>query len=238
MLADGSQIPEGETVAVTLNGVQKSAMINSSGAFTTTFSTSSLSVSGSSCTISYAYTSDGTFASASATSTLTVTQATPTITWANPADITYGTPLGASQLDATASVPGTFTYTPGGGTILKAGSGQTLSVSFTPTDSTDYATATATASINVNKAMPTITWDNPANILYGTALSGAQLAATASVPGTFTYTPGEDRASCRHRPDPLRRLHTNRFHRLHHGNSHGNNQHPKTDAHHHLAESR
>jgi hypothetical protein len=36
---------------------------------------------------------------------------------------------------------------------------------------------------------PTITWANPADIVYGTALSSAQLNATASVPGTFTYSP-------------------------------------------------
>ena len=36
---------------------------------------------------------------------------------------------------------------------------------------------------------PTLTWANPAFIVYGTALGAAQLNATASVPGTFTYTP-------------------------------------------------
>src|ERR1019366_5193182 len=41
----------------------------------------------------------------------------------------------------------------------------------------------------VNQATPTVTWSNPADIIYGTALSGTQLNATASVPGTFTYTP-------------------------------------------------
>jgi len=39
------------------------------------------------------------------------------------------------------------------------------------------------------KGTPTITWSAPANIVYGTALSGTQLNATASVPGTFVYTP-------------------------------------------------
>ena len=52
--------------------------------------------------------------------------------------IAYGTPLSAAQLDATASVPGTFAYSPAAGTVLQAGSGQTLSVTFTPTDTTDY----------------------------------------------------------------------------------------------------
>ena len=34
-----------------------------------------------------------------------------------------------------------------------------------------------------------ITWPAPAAISYGTALSATQLNATASVPGTFVYTP-------------------------------------------------
>ena len=48
--------------------------------------------------------------------------------------------------------------------------------------------------ITVNQAgsaiqTPAITWSNPADITYGTALSGTQLDATASVPGTFVYSP-------------------------------------------------
>jgi uncharacterized delta-60 repeat protein len=114
---------------------------------------------------------------------------TPKITWTNPSGIVYGTALGTTQLDATASVPGTFTYSPAAGTILEAGNGQTLSVAFTPTDTTDYASATSTADINVAQAAPTITWANPANITPGTPLGAAQLDAIASVPGIFTYTP-------------------------------------------------
>jgi hypothetical protein len=91
--------------------------------------------------------------------TLTVTQATPSITWATPAAITYGTALSATQLDATTSVAGTFVYTPAAGTVLKAGS-QTLSVTFTPTDTTDYTTATKTVTLTVNKAVLTVTANN------------------------------------------------------------------------------
>ena len=49
---------------------------------------------------------------------------------------------------------------------------------------------------SVQKTTPTITWNNPADIIYGTALSSTQLNAIAtnpttgaSVPGTFAYTP-------------------------------------------------
>ena len=81
--------------------------------------------------------------------TLTVTKATPVISWSNPADIFYGTVLSSTQLNATANVPGTFMYQPGTGTWLSAGANQTLSVTFTPTDTANYTTASATAHINV-----------------------------------------------------------------------------------------
>ena len=118
--------------------------------------------------------------------TLTVRQATPSVTWATPAAITYGTALSAAQLDATSTVAGTFGYTPAG--VLTAGS-HTLSVLFTPTDTTDYTTATATVNLTVNQATPSITWATPAAITYGTALSSAQLDASSTVVGTFAYTP-------------------------------------------------
>ncbi len=41
----------------------------------------------------------------------------------------------------------------------------------------------------ITPTAPTITWPTPAAITYGAALSATQLDATASVPGTFTYTP-------------------------------------------------
>ena len=85
-------------------------------------------------------------------------------------------------------VAGTFVYSPVAGTVLGAGS-QTLSVTFTPADTTDYNAATATVTLVVNKATPTITWATPSPITNGTALSSAQLDATASVPGTFVYSP-------------------------------------------------
>jgi subtilase family serine protease len=40
-----------------------------------------------------------------------------------------------------------------------------------------------------SKATPTITWNTPAAVVVGTALSATQLNATASVPGTFLYNP-------------------------------------------------
>ena len=39
------------------------------------------------------------------------------------------------------------------------------------------------------KSTPTISWSSPSAMVYGTALSGSQLNATASTEGTFIYTP-------------------------------------------------
>ena len=63
--------------------------------------------------------------------------------------ITYGTAISTSQLDATASVAGTFVYTPAAGTIPLAGS-QTLSVTFMPSDTTDYNSASDSVTLTVN----------------------------------------------------------------------------------------
>jgi hypothetical protein len=120
--------------------------------------------------------------------TLTITKATPAIAWATPEAITYGTKLSSAQLDATSKVAGTFKYTPAAGTLLPVGK-DTLSVTFTPTNTTDYTTATATVTLTVNKVIPAIVWATPAAITYGTALSSTQLDATSKVAGKFTYTP-------------------------------------------------
>ena len=82
------------------------------------------------------------------TKTVTVGQATPTITWPTPANIPFGTSeASGTQLDASASwtvagvlgaVAGNFAYTPASGTVLPGGVNQTLSVTFTPLDTTDY----------------------------------------------------------------------------------------------------
>jgi hypothetical protein len=89
------------------------------------------------------------YTATSVTGTMVIHQAVPTITWTDPADITSGAALGSTQLDATASVPGTFSYSPAAGTVLNAGQGQTLAVTFSPTDTTDYATVSGSTLINV-----------------------------------------------------------------------------------------
>ena len=112
-------------------------------------------------------------------------RAVPRVTWSAPASIVYGTPLGAAELDATANVPGTFRYSPAAGTILDAGGDPTLSVTFTPQNSTYYTTATTSIAITVTKATPILevsaSGDSP---VYGDTVN-----LTATV-GTSGGTPG------------------------------------------------
>jgi hypothetical protein len=105
----------------------------------------------------------------------------------------YGTPLGAGQLDAVANVPGTFTYIPAAGSILGAGSGQTLSVTFTPQDATDYTAAGATTTITVAKLAPSLVLASSGGAsVYGQPVSFvATVGALAGTPsGTVTFFDG------------------------------------------------
>ncbi|MDO8541530.1 MAG: glycoside hydrolase family 9 protein [Opitutaceae bacterium] len=86
----------------------------------------------------------------SAVATLTVGKITSTVAWTAPAAIVYGVALSATQLNATATVPGTFVYNPVAGTVLGAGAGQALAVTFTPTDAANYSTATGATTISVS----------------------------------------------------------------------------------------
>jgi hypothetical protein len=89
----------------------------------------------------------------SSSATLVVGKATPIITWATPAAITFGTALSGTQLNASGSIPGTYIYTPPSGGVLPVGT-HTLSVAFTPTDTTNYTSAGTTVSLTV---IPTAT---------------------------------------------------------------------------------
>ena len=120
---------------------------------------------------------------------LPVGKATPTIEWPAPDPIGYGTSLSSRQLNARAAVPGSFVYAPFAGETLAPGVHE-LSVTFTPTDKLNFTTARAVVALNVTEKLPAhIEWPAPLRISYGTALSEAQLNATATVPGTFAYAP-------------------------------------------------
>lgn len=151
--------------------------------------------------LSASFAAQGAFDTSSATSTITITQATPVITWPTSAPITYGTALSVAQLDASANVPGSFAYLPGMGTVLSAGN-QTLSATFTPTDTTDYSSARAQVTLVVQPAGLTITGPavsrqygqpNPPlnNVTYSGFVNGdksSSLSGTLNCTSTATQT--------------------------------------------------
>jgi len=53
----------------------------------------------------------------------------------------------------------------------------------------NYNVTYVSSDFEILKATSVITWENPADIIVGTALSAAQLNATADVDGTFDYNP-------------------------------------------------
>ena len=125
--------------------------------------------------------------SGTASGSLTVIRKTPTVTWSTPAAIASGTALSATQLNATGSVPGSFVYAPAIGAVPAAGA-QTLSVTFTPADTTNYTGASASVLLTVAPGF-TVTFASGSNgSLTGaasqTVASGASTSAVAAVPAT------------------------------------------------------
>jgi len=69
---------------------------------------------------------------------------------------------------------GAYTITPGG---------------LTNASGTNYAINFVSGTLTINQASPSISWTNPAAIIYGTPLSSLQLNASANVDGAFAYHP-------------------------------------------------
>jgi uncharacterized repeat protein (TIGR03803 family) len=128
---------------------------------------------------------------ATAARTIAVNKLRPQIVWPFPQAIAAGTPLDASQLNAVADVPGTFEYSPGAGTILPAGLGNSLTVTFTPANADQYAEQTATVVLDVEVPVQIagdghITWEQPpgngdtANLRFALYVDGTRTQPEAS----------------------------------------------------------
>jgi hypothetical protein len=131
-------------------------------------------------TATQTYTLNSTNASGRTTSTpltVLVNQTAAPITWTTPAAISYGTALTAVQLNASSTIAGTFIYSPVRGTVLTAGP-HTLSVIFTPNDTTDYVTTNASVMLVVNPATLMVTANNASR-----TVGAANPAFTASYSG-------------------------------------------------------
>jgi uncharacterized repeat protein (TIGR01451 family) len=123
----------------------------------------------------------------SASDTLVIAKANATITvngysgaYDGSAHGATGTATGAQSenLSSLLHLGATYTNVPGG------------TANWTFDGDSNYNSDSGSVNIDISKATPTINWSNPANIIYGTALSGTQLNAVASTTGSYLYTPG------------------------------------------------
>ncbi len=123
-------------------------------------------------------------------------------------NVVYGTPLSLGVTVAAAgnqntTPTGTVTFTSGStalGTVTLVNAQATLqtvtplpagtqTIAATYSGDSTFEKSTGTVTITVTKAVPAVTWATPQSITYGVGLGGGQLNATASVPGSFVYTP-------------------------------------------------
>jgi hypothetical protein len=123
----------------------------------------------------------------------TVAQATPTVTFTGaPASAAYGstfTVATTTNASTTAVITAAGACSNSGNSITMTSGTGTCSLTATWAADSNYAAASANQSTAATLVASTITWATPSPIVYGTQLSSAQLDATASVPGTFVYTP-------------------------------------------------
>lgn len=181
---NGVYVPQHARVHVQIAEVDPLVQItDDTGDFSVNYPTATLGVSGSPYTIIYTYNGDRNFNAASGSTTVTVLPATPVIVWSTPADIIYGTPLDGTQLDAQAYdtngdlVAGTYAYSPNTNAVLNVGGDQSLELTFTPNDLTDYTISSTNVTIGVDKATAAFTSLSTPTITYG--------AATATVSGVL-----------------------------------------------------
>jgi len=106
--------------------------------------------------------------------------------------IPSGTPTGTVSFFDAGSLIGTGTIGPNGKATLTTSTLVAGPHTITATydgDSQASQSSSQTLNLTVNQAATSVTWSAPAAITFGSALGSTQLSATATVPGTFAYTP-------------------------------------------------
>src|SRR5215213_2243174 len=141
---------------------------------------------------SYTYDETANYLGSSDSKTFTIDKANATVNVNGYTGVYDGNAHGATgtatgvkdeSLDSLLHLGDSFTNVPGG------------TANWTFDGNGNYNSKSGSVQINISKATPTITWNNPAPIDYGTALSATHLNATAkgvdgnSLTGNFDYTP-------------------------------------------------
>ena len=193
-----SAITFGQTLASsTLSGGTASVP----GTFSWTTPTTSPATGTTSENVTFTATDAADYNTLAGSANVTVNKATPTVTaWPTASAITYGQTLASSTLSGgTASVPGSFSWTTS--SIVPSGGTPSESVTFTPTDTTDYNTVTGSVTVTVNAASPTVTVTpgsssvtvtQPLQVTVAVSGGGGNLTPTGSVTlssGGYTSAP-------------------------------------------------
>ena len=139
---------------------------------------------------------DATDENSSGGGNLTVSPAPATLSLSGLTPTYNGSAQAATVTTTPADLTGvTVTYTQNGNPVTSPTTAGSYAVTATLTNA-NYTATPVTGTLVINQATPIITWANPADITYGTALSATQLDATASFNGTtvvsnFAYTPAQ-----------------------------------------------
>ena len=182
--------PASVSYGIALSALQLNASASVPGTFIYQQPAGTILVVGTSMlSVTFTPTDAADYKGATATVPMTVTPATLTILPTNATRL-----YGAANPALTGSVSGavngdTFTVT-GTSEATPASPVGTYAITYTVTGSNlaNYTYTPQTATLTITPGTPTLSWSTPAPIQYGTALSAAQLNATATLPGTITYS--------------------------------------------------
>ena len=159
--------------------------VNSGATFTM------VSVSGSgTCIVQYDQAGNPNYnAAPRVTNSTTAQKANPNVTaWPTASTITYGQTLASSTLSGGAGTPaGGFAFTT---PTAKPNATGLQPVTYTPTDTVNYNSASGTINVTVNKANPSVTtWPTASAITYGQTLASSTLSGGVATPaGGFAFT--------------------------------------------------
>jgi polygalacturonase/pectin methylesterase-like acyl-CoA thioesterase len=178
--------PAALTYGTALGGAQLNATASTAGTFAYTPAAGTVLNAGADQPLAVVFTPADAVNYTSATAATTIA--------VNPAPVSFALTNLTQTYDGSAR-PVTVTITPAGVAFAVTYNGAAAA----PVNAGSYAvnavvtdanyTGAASGTLVIMKATPAISWPQPAAITYGTALSGTQLCATASVAGTFGYTP-------------------------------------------------
>jgi hypothetical protein len=165
----------GSAIPVTVAGLTISGAPVTAGDYTLTQPTTNASIKPLTLTVSGITASDKAY------------DGTPAATLDTTNAALVGVVPGDSVTLDTSAATGTFASIHPGTDIPITVSG--LAISGAPVTAGDYILTQPTTTASISKATPTLTWNTPSPLAPSTPLSSAQLDATASVPGTFVYSP-------------------------------------------------